>query len=100
MILQRSSQTKNMDDFHIYLVGMGTNRLKIKAQSAAAASMYFSLRCVTTNNPFMAVVYTEDGQPWEGDRYWLKLSFDDDHVSKVMTPELMAQIELASVFEE
>ena len=85
--------------FHIYEVGMVSDVRKIKAQSAAAAALFYGVFCVRTNNPFMAVVYTEDGVQWEGDSYWVTLNPTEAHLEKVMTP-LVDQIKAAELVRE
>lgn len=85
--------------FHIYEVGMVSDVRKIKAQSAAAAALFYGLFCVETNNPFMTVVYTEDGAEWEGDSYWVTLTPTTAHLENVVTP-LVEQIKAAELLTE
>lgn len=68
---------------HIYEVGMGSDRQRVQAPSAGAAALYYGLYCVNTNNPFMAAVYTEDGQAFDGEMWWMNLMPDSKFAIEV-----------------
>lgn len=68
---------------NIYEVGMGSDKQQIEAPSAVAAAVYYGLYCVKTNNPLMAAVYTENGNKWNGESFWMKLNPDEAHVEMV-----------------
>lgn len=88
-----------ISEFHIYEVGIVSSRRKIRAQSPAAAALYYGLFCIQTNNPFTAVVFTEDGQEWKGDHFWLNFAPDVAFANKILPP-LATQIRAASVVED
>lgn len=66
-----------------YEVGIMSDKCEVLAPNAALAAMYYSLFLVNINNPFTAVVYTEDGQEWEGDMWWINIRPDEAHVKMV-----------------
>jgi hypothetical protein len=89
-----------MSERHLYEVGMGSDKQTIEAPSAGAAAMYYALRLVNTNNPFMAVVYSEDGKPFEGERFWLSLTPDEAHVKMVAERVGVMNINSCKVVED
>lgn len=56
---------------NIYTVGAMSDQTEVAAPNAATAAMYYALKLINTNAPTWVVVYTENGQQWEGDSYWL-----------------------------
>lgn len=68
-----------------YEVGMGTDKQTIKAPSAGAAAMYYSCNLINTNNPFMAMVYTENGEEWKGESFWINPFPDEAHNEMVLS---------------
>lgn len=84
---------------HIYEVGMGSDLRKIQAPNAGAAAMYYSIACVETNNPFMAAVYTEDGEKFTGESSWLNIQPDYQFAKEVMA-RVGADLHHCSVVED
>lgn len=73
-----------MKQLNRYNVGMGSVAMDVMAPTAALAAMYFSLHLCNTNNPFMAVVYHENGNDWSGDYWWINPMADEAHVKMVV----------------
>jgi len=81
-------------ELHVYKVGMGTDICMIEAPSAKAASMFYAVRLVNTNNHFMAAVYSCDGEEVEDSLPWGKYAFQigeptDEEIDK-LSAELKA----------
>lgn len=74
-----------MSKTHIYEVGMGSDKRRIESVSAGAAAIFYGTFCVNTNNPFMAIVYTVDGEPYADKSWWMKLKPDQAHLDFVMS---------------
>lgn len=68
---------------HLYEVGMVSDKKTVRAPSAGAAAMYYALELVETDHLFMTAVYTVDGEPFEGEQWWMKLAPDDEHATLV-----------------
>lgn len=83
---------------HVYEVGMGTVVRKVEGPSAGAAAVYFGLNLINTNNPLAAVVYSEDGQPWVGDPYWLDFAPSTEHM-KMVAERVRDELKLCHVVE-
>ena len=64
----------------VYEVGMGSDKRKVEASSAAAAALYYGIMLVRTNNPFMTAVYTEDGQEYTGEKFWMNLVLSEEFI--------------------
>ena len=88
-------QTTVESALHVYEVGVMSEVAHIKAPSAGAAAMYFGLYLIRTNNPFMAVCYSEDGKPWNGDSFWVHPNPDEAHV-KMVAGRVKAELERCS----
>lgn len=71
---------------HSYKVGMGSDTKLVRAQSPAAAALYYGLFCVDTNNPFMTVVYEVDGEPYQGKNDWLILNPTESDLLRIIEP--------------
>lgn len=71
-------------EFHIYEVGMGSEKRKIKAVSAAAAALHYGVYLANTNNPLMVAVYTEDDQPFTGEKWWMSLNPTPEFLESVL----------------
>jgi hypothetical protein len=69
---------------HTYEVGMGSDIVTIKAPTAGVAAMFYSIHLINTNNPFMAIVYKQDDQPYEGGHWWVNVFADENHVKMVV----------------
>ncbi len=69
---------------HVYKVGMGSSARLVEGPSAAAAAMFYGVNLISTNNPFAVVCYEEDGQPWQGDSFWISFNPSGDHVTMVL----------------
>ena len=59
----------------IYKVGMGSDVTEIAAPNAVTAAVYYGVNCIKTNAPSMVVVYKENAEEFNGDSYWMGLSF-------------------------
>lgn len=68
---------------HIYEVGMGSSKAAVEAPAAAAAAIWYGINCINTNNPFMVVCYTRDGEAFTGSRWWIAVMPTVDHVKLV-----------------
>lgn len=64
---------------------MGSDQRKIEAPAADVAALYYFAHCVNANVPMVAV-YTENGKPYEGSRWWLDACFG------AVVPDLEARI--------
>lgn len=62
-----------MPDLHVYSLGMGSDEKKIVAPDVEAAVFYYFTHCINANVPLIAV-YTEDGNEWKGDSWWMAMS--------------------------
>lgn len=67
----------------MYNVGIGSGTCLIEAPSPVSAAMFYGLECVHTNNPFIAVIYEEDGVSWSGNMWWITFRPSYDHAMKV-----------------
>lgn len=82
-----------------YKVGMMTQVCEVEAPNAALAAMYYGLYLANTNNPFVAVVYEEDGQEWDGEPWWISIRPDVEHVKMVATRLPKEDLEHCRVIE-
>lgn len=88
-----------VNNLSVFKVGMGSDTALIEAPSAQSAAIYYALEVVYTNNPFMAVVYEQDGKPFEGEHSWLNLT-PTEEFARAIGRAIKDEIPLCRVVED
>lgn len=90
-----------MAKLNCYELGMGSDQKKIEAPSADVAVFFYFTHCVNANVP-LVVVYTENGQAYTGDAWWIAYSLGkpvDDWFKKRCT-EIVPLLDQCRVITE
>ncbi len=82
LVLAYVEQLQAPDETHVYEVGILSDKVKVRAPSAEAAALFYGMK-TGGNMQLGAVVYTEDGEEYEGNT----VPFGEWQFKPSLTPE-------------